>query len=229
MTFSSFIQSAIEREDNLFGQIYGFNELISEYIDKSHLRPFPNLMSSWDSLRGIKRIQKKVSKVLLKYLKLEDKPFYAFEDPRLRIVLLENSDLNNLLVYAGAVIYSEWISKIILKKDVFTLKESIGENIYFFATKKASLLTGFAPKINLGNQDEGITRTTLFEGGKVCLQMCLAGEDERLLERLILKFPQEVNWDFSGGVVEEQKTKAWNLLYKILIKEVNPEVKRCFI
>lgn len=229
MTFSSFIKSAIARDDNLFTQIYRFNELVSEYIDKSHLESFPDLMSIWDSIKNVKRIQKKLSKLLLKYLKLENKSFYAFEEPRLRIALLDSKTLNDLLVYTGAVIYSELISKIILKNDVVTLKESIGENIYFFATKKASLLIGFAPKISLIRENQAITKSTLFEGGKKCLQLCLAREDEGLLERLILKFPEEIQWDFTSEIVEEQKTKAWNLLYKILIKEVNPEAKKCFI
>lgn len=228
MTTSTFIKSAIDRDDNLFAQIYDFNQLISKYIEQSHIVQFPNVANYWEIFKKIGRIQKKLSNLLLKYFKLENKTFYSFEDPRLRIALLDVKTLNDLLLYAGAVLYSDKINKIILKKDLLSLKESIGEDIYFFATKKASLLIGFAPKMNLVTE-KAIDNKTLFEGGKECLQMCLAQEDQGLTERLILKFPKSVSWNFNSPVSEEQKTKAWNFLYKILIKEVNPEVKRCFI
>lgn len=228
MTTSTFIKSAIERDDNLFAQIYNFNQLISKYIEPTHVVDFPNLAKYWDGFKKIKRVQKNLSALLLKYFNLENKTFYGFEDPRLRIALLDVHTLNNLLLYTGAVLYSERISKIILKKDLLLLKESIGEEIYFFATKKASLLIGFAPKINLIT-DTPISKETLLEAGKETLQICLAQEDPGLTKRLILKFPKNISWNFEVPVSEEQKTKAWNFLYKILIKEVNPEVKRCFI
>lgn len=228
MILNSFIKSAIEREDNLFARIYRFNEMVSEYIEESHLEFMPSLEKYWKNLSVVARVQKKLSLFLLKHFKLEGKPFYQFEDPRLRIALLDSKVLNDLLVYAGAVFYSERISKLILKKDVTDLKESIGDNIYFFASKKASLLTGFAPKIALPEIVAPITKKSLFEAGKISLEMCLAKEDERLTKRLILKFPKDINWDFGSPVAEEQKTKAWNYLHRILIKEVKPDIQACF-
>lgn len=227
MTFTSFIKSSLYRKDGLFLAIYKFNQRISEYVHKSHISSLPFINQYWDNLKSISRIQSKLSQLLLNYFNLFDRPFYQFEEPRLRIALLESKILNSLLIYAGAIIYSESISKLVAKKDVLALKESIGENLYFFVSKKASLLTGFAPKIPL-SQDISITRQVLFEAGKQCLQMCLANEDENLLNRLILKFPSEINWDFQTPILEEQKTKAWNFLYKILIKEVQPEAQVCF-
>ncbi len=88
------------------------------------------------NLGSVGRVQEKLSKILLAHFNLEKRPYYEFEDPRLRIVLLDRSTLNELLVYAGAVIYSERISKVVMKKDVLALKESIGEDMYFFASKK---------------------------------------------------------------------------------------------
>lgn len=228
MTTASFIKASIKREDNLFSQVYAFNQLISRYIDESHLFEFPYLLKYWESLKKITRIQKKLSNLLLKNFKLENKSFYNFEDPRLRIALLDAKTLKNLLLYAGAVLYSERINKIILKKDLLSLKESIGEDLYFFAAKKASLLIGFVPKIELSKNGVAIQKEDLFEAGKECLQLCLAQEDENLTERLILKFSKEITWNFNLPASEEQKTKSWNFLYKILVKEVNSEVKQCF-
>lgn len=228
MTFTSFIKSAISREDKLFLTIYRFNETPSEYVEKSHILSIPYLASHWEELSSIRRVQEKLSRFLLKHFNLENQPFYQFEDPRLRIALLDRSTLNELLLHAGAVIYSERISKVVMKKDVLALKESIGDNMYFFAAKKASLLTGFAPKVNLPEEGTLITNNALFEAGKQCLQMCLVHEDERLLKRLVLKFPNDIQWDFSSLVAEEQKTKAWNYLHRILIKEVKPDLQVCF-
>lgn len=227
MTFTSFIKSTISREDRLFLTIYRFNEMISEYVEKSHVS-IPYLANQWDYLVSLERLQKKLSRLLLKHFNLENQPFYQFEDPRLRIALLDRSTLDNLLIHAGAVIYSERISKLVMKKDVLALKESIGDDMYFFAAKKASLLTGFAPRVMLPEESTPITKDALFEAGKQCLQMSLVHEDERLLKRLVLKFPKEIQWDFLSLVAEEQKTKAWNYLYRILVKEVKPDIQVCF-
>ncbi len=228
MTFSSFIKSTISREDKLFQTIYQFNEIISEYVEKSHILSIPYLANQWDYLVSLDRLKKKLSQLLLKHLNLENQPFYQFEDPRLRIALLDRSILDNLLIHAGAVIYSERISKIVMKKDVLALKDSIGDDMYFFAAKKASLLMGFAPRIALPAEGTSITKDSLFEAGRQCLQMSLVHEDERLLKRLVLKFPKEIQWDFISLVPEEQKTKAWNFLYRILVKEVKPDIQVCF-
>lgn len=228
MTLDSFIKGAIKREDKLFLTIYRFNEMISEYVEQSHVMKVPGLGEQWMKLMGVGRIQEKLSRLLVKYFDLENRPFYGFEDPRLRVALLDNSTLYELLISAGAVIYSERISKVVMKKDVLALKESIGEDMYFFASKKASLLTGFAPRVELPGEENAITKQALFEAGRQCLQMCLAQEDDRLLKRLVLKFPSDIKWDFEAGVMEEQKTKAWNYLYRILIKEVKPDIQVCF-
>lgn len=228
MTSVAFIKAAIAREDGLFNSIYRFNEMISEYVEKSHILTIPFLANQWEDFVPIRRIRERLSRFLLKHFNLENQPFYGFEDPRLRIALLEGETLNKLLIHAGAIIYSERMSKLIMKKDVTALKESIGEDMYFFASKKASLLTGYAPRINLPENTTIITKEALFEVGQQCLQMCLANEDERLLKRLILKFPKEIKWDFQSTDAEEQKTKAWNYLYRILTKEVKPDIQTCF-
>lgn len=228
MTNNTFIKSAISREDKLFAAMYRFNEMVSEYVDKSHILSISYLASQWDNLISVRRIQGKLSKMLLRHFNLENQSFYQFEEPRLRIVLLDSSILNDLLIHAGAVIYSERISKVVMKKDVLLLKESIGEDMYFFASKKASLLTGFAPRVVLREEGTAITKETLFEAGRQCLQMCLIHEDERILKRLVLKFGSDIEWDFRSMVAEEQKTKAWNYLHRILVKEVKPDIQVCF-
>lgn len=227
MTLSGFIKTAIARNDNLFITMYRFNEMISEYVEKSHILSIPFLGAHWEDFVCVERIGARLSRLLLRHFRLENESFYEFEDPRLRVALLSGEVLSRLLIYAGAAIYSERMSKLIMKKDVIALKESIGEDVYFFASKKASLFIGLAPRMDL---PEGgvITKEVLFELGKRCLEMCLANEDERLLKRLVLKFPSELKWDFRVAVEEPQKTKAWNYLYRILIKEVKPDIQVCF-
>lgn len=227
MNLTNFIQNALTRKDNLFRAIYQFNELISLYIDESHVGQFPSIGNNWKALRSVKRVQVKLSKLLQKLFKLEGRTFYHFEEPRLRLALMEGRVLNELLTKVGAVYYSERIGRIILKREVLDLKKSIGEDIYFFATKKASLIKNLAPKIETPELKE-LTRDDLMEVGKLCLEICFAGEDKALTDRLILKMPSKLEWDFERPISEGAKMQAWKFLHRILIKEINPDLEICF-
>lgn len=227
MNLPSFIQSTLSRDDDLFATIYRFNELVSLYIDKSHLSPFPQLEENWEKLKESTRVQKKISHMLLRHLNLESRLHYDFVEPRLRLALLDAKVLNELLIRAGAVYYSEKIGKIIVKKDVLALKESIGEQMYFFATKKASLIKGLAPEIELPEVSQ-FGQDEFFQAGQRCLEICFSQVDSALIDRLILKFPSDAKWNFQTEVSEEQKAKAWKYLHRIVTKEINPELEKCF-
>ena len=227
MSLTNFIQKALTRRDNLFIAIYQFNELISLYVDESHLGQFPVLGNNWKAFREVPRVQKKLSKLLQKLFNLEGLQYYNFEEPRLRLALMEGRVLRELLMKVGAVYYSERIGKIIVKREVLDLKESIGEDIYFFATKKASLIKGLGPKVEVPDVKE-LRREDLIEMGKLCLEICFSGEDRGLTERMVLKMPSRLKWNFEKTVTEGAKMQAWKFLHRILIKEINSELEVCF-
>ena len=125
--------------------------------------------------------------------------------------------------------YAEFIKKIILQKKVVALKESIGEDLYFYATKRAGLFKAILPSVNVpGGVGVDLTKEELFKMGKYCFELSLDEEAPGLVERLKLKFPASVEWNFSHSVEQEQKTRAWNLISKLLVKEVEPSVAVCF-
>jgi len=228
MTIATFITTCLSRDDHLFTRIYNFNNTISEYIDESHLEDVPFCKEHWSLLHETKRIRTRLSDYFLHYFNLKDQKYFSFEDPRLRLALVDRETIKQTLIYAGAAYYYEQISKIIKRQDLLNLKESVGENVYFFATKRASLIQALVPKLGMEKKGE-LCKDDLYEAGKRCFELCFANEVPALLERLKLKFPANIKWEFNLDIQEEQKTKAWNYLYRILIKEVEPSWKSCFI
>lgn len=226
MASKAFIHTLITRRDSLFSLIHQFNFGISGYIDQSHIQE-PFLKKYWAKIAASSRVRKKLSHYLLLLWGLQDQVHYNFEEPRLRLALLDPKTFERLLVYAGAALYAERIAKIIAKKDVQALMESVGSEVYFFAAKRAPLLYSLRPNVPLveGNT---FTRENFFQAGKQCLEMCFSGESKALLERLKMKFPAEVEWVFRSEADEGKKTKAWNYLHRLLVKEVEPQWKSCF-
>lgn len=228
MTLDKFIVSSLKRRDLLFTQIFDFNNIPSKYIHSSFLTAIPSLSDVWNNVKGVTRIQKRISKILLAHFNLKDKFFYDFQDLRTRLGLVDSENLNKLILFAGAVIYADKIKKIVLKKQLDEMRTSIGEEALFFATKRASLITPLIPKITPKEKISVPMREDLEEVGRLCLERCLAGEDGALLERLKLKFPATITWNFNTKPLEEEKTKSWNFLYRILVKEIAPKWKNCF-
>lgn len=226
MTLDTFIRQSIVRDDGLFSRMYGFNYKLAEYVHPSHLVDDDGVKEVMERVKGIRRVEGKLSEYLLKRLGFEGIGYFGFEDPRLRLALMEPEVLMKLLMYAGAGYYSSKISKVIKKEKLLYLKEGLGEEIYFFATKRAALVRALAPSIDV--EGEG-SREDVFMAGKRVLEICLADEHSKILRRLELKFPAGMKWDFGISVREEEKTRAWQYLQRLLFKEIEPGLKRCFI
>lgn len=231
MTTRVFIQQALKRNDDLFKRIYEFNHLVSEYIDPSYLemKAFEVFKPYWEVLKKNSRQKNRLSAYLVRKMGLEGEYFYDFSEPRLRLALMDRQVLEKLFIYAGGVLFSEKIKQLIAKEKVLALKESIGEAVYFFATKRSGLLTGIIPSIEINDEKSTVlNRDQLYYAGKKCFEVCLANEAEALLERIKLKFPKDLEWNFVSQEAEEKKTKSWHFLNRLLTKEVEPNLKICF-
>lgn len=224
MTLDLFIKRSLHREDQLFPKVYSFNYHISTYIDPSYLDD--DIRAIFFKIKDVSRVKLKLSDYLVTKFGLDDLGYFDFEEPRLRLALIDKKILFKLLMFAGAVYYSDLISKVIKKDDLGMMKKGIGEEVYFFATKRAALVKALAPKISFEGEP---TSEAIFEAGKHILEICLSHESGKLLKRLALKFPKHLHWNFGRNVEEAEKTRAWQYLQRLLFKEIEPGVKSCFV
>lgn len=220
-----YIKNLLKTNKDLFKLVYLFNQAPVTYMNKERLSaevPLPAVTQLMkDSVA-----QKKISAFMIKRLGLVES-FFNFEDPRLRIALLPGDVLEKLLLFAGAAIRHQEIQKIVLKKRLDELKQSIGEDVYFFATKKATLLTSMIPQMP-HLEGTSMDRQGLIEVGKQGLEICLANEPQALVERLKLKFPAVLSLNFNQTVSNELKLKCWQFLQRLILKEIASEWKSCF-
>lgn len=170
----------------------------------------------------------RLSKYLLKHKGLRDRYFYEFEEVRLRLALIDGETLQKLFLFAGSGLFSSELNKVIAKDRVHSIKNAIGEDGYFFACKRAPLLMGIKPWVQISGDWEEFSREHFFACGKRCFEMAFSNVEDAVSDRVKLKFPQDVQWNFKIQVSEEEKAKAWSYLLKILLKEVNKEYSSCF-
>ncbi|OIO58863.1 MAG: hypothetical protein COZ46_03465 [Verrucomicrobia bacterium CG_4_10_14_3_um_filter_43_23] len=226
MNQQDFIRNVLSHNNELFRLIYQFDTGLADYINKEQLKG-----AIKDSLPGdlfsTPRLQKKISAYLINQLKLKS-CFYSFKEPRLRIALLPEAILEQVLLYAGAAFYSDTIKHIVLKKKLTELQASIGEKVYIFATKKAPLLSQLVPHISVDKSPAHLDKDQLINAGKACIEACFAKEPEALTQRFKLKFPPSVHFNFNQEISPELKTQCWNFLQRLIIKELAPEWKSCF-
>ena len=106
------------------------------------------------------------------------------------------------------------------------MKESLGEDLYLFAIKRASFLIKRVPESfakALGTDPVN----QLAESGRACVAACLIDEPIELWKRLSLKFPQELP-RAHDVLTDSSRPELWNLMRRILLSEVNPELAPCF-
>lgn len=226
MKFSEFIDKSLKREDALFRLMYEFNVELGSYIEPSHLKE-ASLQKHLSLIKNSKRGERRLSEYLLNQFKLRSHDWYHFEEPRIRLALVDGQVLNKLLQMAGAALFGERIHKVITKQKLETFKTDVGPDLYYFISKRSLLLKALMPKIQVPEK-ELPTKEDIFQAGKLCFEYCFSNEPEAFLKRLTLKFPNSIQWKFNHPDSAGLKTNCWRYLERILIKEIEPKYSASF-
>ena len=223
----SALKELIHNNDELFSQICIFNTDLARIIDPSHLEGFIDL-HLFEKLRASIRPRHKLSALLLKKFELDTAFCFDFQEPSRRLALLEKPILKSLLLHAGASYFSKGITHIIQKQELLELKETIGDDAYLFALKKAPFLIKDKPDLPKELTQAEASPLNIVKAGQTLFQYCLAGAPLALTERFRLRFNAQLSWTFIENQDTQRQQQAWNLLYKILTTEVAPHTKLFF-
>lgn len=215
------LKDIIGRRDPLLPAMIEFNLRPARYIHRSwidHLIDAPLLLK----LKAVPRAEKRLSSLILAEFNLHQDPIYDFEQHHRRAALLDTDALTRLVYLTGIALNAADIARVIEKKPLLALRNTIGEPAYLFALKKAPFLLGqLDPKFKRdGDQDY---RSHAMNCGILCLQACYREEPAGLLRRLYFKFPKDTFTDAGSQPEGLDQAGAWRILRKVLIQEVKPE------
>ncbi len=224
----SLTQMLLREKLPLFHLIYQFNVGLAEYTHASHLE---GLISKelLDAVCKRESGARGLSRILLKHFSLEDSFCLDFEPVHRRLALVSEVTLQKLFFYAGAALLHERITHIIAKDELAQLKEDLGKNVYFFAVKRAPFLVSTRPGLSSLEAPSPNLFVDLIRAAEECFSWCFGGEPQEITQRLMLKFPKRLKWHFDNNPTPEEREAAWQFLHRILIKEVGPDWKSCFI
>lgn len=223
----SFIQHVIHENLRLFEMIHRFNCEPGSHVHSDHfegLLPKSTLEYLQCSLRGKQRF----SQWVIQNWDLKPDGVWEFEHPRCRLALLEPDRFLELLRYSGTAINAHAIAKIIDRRAQTEIRESLGEDLYHFALKRAPMLVGGVPADLLQSDTSVPIETRVNEAGEQCFNICLHGAASEIQSRLKLKLPEGFALSPVENVSDETCERVWNLVKRILLTEIAPELKQCF-
>lgn len=224
---SGYIRNLYDREDTLFKLVVDFNCRPSSYLHSSY---FEGVLTDnvFKSIYQTQRGQSKLNSLLLKKFNLKHIFYTDFQLPYLRLALLDPATLSQLSFYAGVIYYNSNITKIVEKKTLLSIKEQLGENVYFFAIKKASLFSRIKPQLTSLNPNPSNLYAAVLTAGQRLLEYLFTECPFSLTQRLQLKFPSSYTWNFNRTVSDDEKRNIFAFLSRLLIKEINPNWQTCF-
>lgn len=215
----------IHSHRDLFFRVHQFNLLPTRYIHVSWLEDFVGAMET-----DIREIWKNSPRAEKHCAALIIKTFchgfvYDFSDNLRRVALLPSAGLARLIVYTGLAANAYSIMQTLSGRHIKTLSNAFGQQAYEFAVTRAPLLAGprrfdyLKPHRMDGDPQPG----DILESGRQCLQICLQGSPTPLLQRLRLKFPRNMHWDFTPRSDDAIKTACRRLIQKIIKMEIGPQ------
>jgi hypothetical protein len=209
----------------LFFCVHQFNLLPTRYIHASWLQGLIGSMQT-----DIRKIWKKNPRAEKHCAALIIKTFchgfvYDFSDALRRVALMKGAGLARLMVYAGLAANTRSIMQTLSGRHIKALSSAFGPEAYEFAVTRAPLLAGPRRFDYLKPQrtDMDPQPGDILESGRQCLQICLEGSPVPLVQRLRLKFPRNMRWDFTVRSDDAIRIACRHLIQKIMKMEIRPK------
>ena len=225
----SFANIVLEENPTLFRMIYQFNCQVANTIHPDHLEGLVD-HGVFECILQSPRGEQALSEWIVEQFALEPDGVWDFESQVARLVLLDSSSLVRLIKLAGIASIHRQIARIVDRDTVSRIKQSLTEELYLFAVKRAGFLLGpLADALDTGEPTIGPEEIDRQAGqvGQQLVSACLTGQPKALMSRLALKLPADIILNDSRDNSENSHA-IWPALKRILLTEVNPEFAVCF-
>ena len=223
----AWLATTIRENPALFRMICRFNLRIAQDVDASRLSDKlgqETLTKIQTSPRGSRRLGQWIES----YQGPLPSPVWDYSSPVRRLALLPAGTFAQLVLTTGVAVCSPMISKLIDRSTQERFREGLGEDLYRFAVKRASLLVRDVPHrlipANLSMQPAD----QMLEVGRTCLGAVLRDEPSAVLRRLELKLP----WNLANAshldISPKEHQGLVSTVERILLREIDPGLRPCF-
>ena len=175
---------------NQLPSVTRFNFDLARYIDDSWIKIIPHgdVISKY---RDHDNAPSYISNYIMKYFDIDQQYEFEIPDNIQSIAFLESEVLVDLIMYAGAVINSDRINKIILKKEIDQLKIAIGDDAYYVGLKPSSQVKNILSSSDFVIDCEDDVGSSTVCLGMHCLLAALYDMPKCVRQRVLFKLPYE--------------------------------------
>ncbi|HET6468610.1 MAG TPA: SctK family type III secretion system sorting platform protein [Geminicoccaceae bacterium] len=179
-------RSLLRADRAMFEAAFRFNYRPLAYADPTRVAALASELppSVWQRLRATPRVAGRLSRLLLEQHGLAGEAWWDFTAPLRRLALLDGAELLRLARYAGALLHTEAIRRVIGREVLLLLRRQLGEEGYAFALKRAPFIAVAPARPAPTDLPAAIDRD-----GQSCLAAWLGAEPRAVAERVRLKFP----------------------------------------
>ncbi|HQU09547.1 MAG TPA: SctK family type III secretion system sorting platform protein, partial [Opitutales bacterium] len=181
-----------------------------------------------EALMECARVRGRARAWLLDSLGIAQSFDFDFQRPARRLMLVDVGFMQRLFFYVGAGLVSDRIAHLVAKTERTALQQKLGEGIYLFAVKRAPFLRNIAPKLPVLEHTTGAVFEDMLHAARQCLECCYSGEPRAFTERLRLRFPAHIPWNFDESYAPELKEQCWGYMHRILTRDIAPHTASCF-
>lgn len=209
------------------------NEL-SQAVWRFNFRPDSYLHSSWlatmpdgqvmQALFGQARGESRLVQHMMQRLGLHDSVFFDFSKPLARLALWRGQELEQLILYLGAMFHFQVVRRIVTRDDLLKTQQVLGEDLYRFLQQRAPLLTHNVTTDIPFPEHMGLKKRFAL-AGMLCLRAAFAGYPAAFWKRLVYKLEREffVLWKRYAKCGEELDAQASECA--VLVQKVAIEIK----
>lgn len=175
--------------EELSQAVWRFNFRPDSYLHLSWLNTMPEgklLQSLFSQPRGESRLVLH----MMQRLGLQDSVFFDFSKPLSRLALWRGQELEQLILYLGAVFHYRILRRIVTREDITRIQGLLGDDLYRFLQQRAPVLThNVTAEVNFPTHMGMKKRFVL--AGMLCLRAAFAGYPSAFWKRVIYKLNRE--------------------------------------
>ncbi|MGB3918746.1 SctK family type III secretion system sorting platform protein [Thiothrix litoralis] len=209
------------------------NEL-SQAVWRFNFRPDSYLHASWlatmpdgqvmQALFGQTRGEGRLVQHMMQRLGLRDSVFFDFSKPLSRLALWRGQELEQLILYLGAVFHFQALRRIVTRDDLLKVQQLLGDDLYRFLQQRAPLLTHNVTTEIAFPAHMGLKKRFAL-AGMLCLRAAFADYPSAFWKRLAYKLEREfyVLWKRHAKCGAEMDTQTAECA--VLVQKVAIEIK----
>lgn len=170
-------------------KLFRFDQLPASYCHEGHLSRWDPVFSDQDLRRRLincQRLWGPLSKRIVRHYRLEACELRRLRQPESLNALLDADALLDQARWTGALWHSRTIASIVIREERDVLIKTLGESVYALILAHSEL-----GRVLRSGQDLGTLFREIDEDGRRCLAVWIAGQDEPVRRRLLLKLPPD--------------------------------------